>query len=85
VKSEVWKSEAHKRHVWEFFEMSQRNEVDAESVPYIWHWIMHPMCDLLGPELVYAVGLKALEYPPTWVDTKKEADLVEAAIDKFLD
>jgi len=75
------KSEAHKRHVWEFFEMSQRGEVDPEWVSFHWHWIMYPMVDLLGPELVYAVGLKALGYPPNWVDTKNEADSVESAID----
>ena len=79
------KSEAHKRHVWDFFEMSLRGEVDPELTSFHWHWIMFPMTDLLGPELVYSVGLKALEYPPTWVDTKQEADLVEAAIDKYLE
>jgi len=45
---------------------------------------MFPMLDLIGPEIVYAVGLKALEYPPTWVDTKEEADQVEAAVMVFL-
>ena len=75
----------HKRHVWEFFEMSQSGEVDSALTPYLWHWLMIPMTDLLGPELVYAVGLEALGYPPTWVDTKQEADQVEAAVMEFLE
>ena len=70
----------HKRHVWDFFEMSLRDELNPDG----WHWLLRPMCDMLGVELVYAVGLKALEYPPTWADTKQEADLVELAIEKYL-
>lgn len=46
---------------------------------------MIPLTDLLGPELVYAVGLESLGYPPTWVDTKQEADQVEAAVIEFLE
>jgi hypothetical protein len=79
------KSSDHKRHVWEFFEMSLRGEVDPDCTEFFWHWLMFPMLDLLGPELVYAVGLEALKYPPTWVDTKLEADRVEAAVIEFLE
>ncbi len=75
----------HKRHVWEFFEMSLRGEVDPDEIQFHYHWIMFPMLDLLGPELVYAVGLEALKYPPTLVDTKPEADQVEAAVIEFLE
>jgi len=81
----VRSSTEHKRHVWEFFEMSQRGEVEPTLTPYLWHWLMIPMTDLLGPELVYAVGLESLGYPPTWVDTKQEADQVEAAVMEFLE
>jgi len=65
--------------------MSQSGEVEPTLTPYLWHWLMIPMPDLLGPELVYAVGLECLEYPPTWVDTKQEADQVEAAVIEFLE
>ena len=65
--------------------MSLRGEVDATVTEFFWHWLMFPMLDLLGPELVYAVGLECLEYPPTWVDTKQEADQVEAAVIEFLE
>ena len=65
--------------------MSQRGEVDPALTPYLWHWLMIPLTDMLGPELVYAVGLEALAYPPTWVDMKEEADLVEAAVIEFLE
>jgi len=73
-----------KQHIWEFFELSLHGEVDPEKNYTMWHWLMHPMVDMLGPDLVYAVGIECLKYPPTWVDTKPEADLVEAAIDDFL-
>jgi len=65
--------------------MALRGEVDPELTPFFWHWIMFPMLDLLGPELVYAVGIQALGYPPTWVDMKEEAAIVEAAIKKYLE
>lgn len=60
--------------------MALRGEVDPELTQYFWHWLMFPLLDLIGPELVYSIGMNALDYPPTWVDTKEEADLVEAAI-----
>ena len=65
--------------------MSQSGEVEPTLTPYLWHWLMIPLTDLLGPELVYAVGPEALGYPPTWVDTKQEADQVEAAVIEFLE
>ena len=64
--------------------MSLRGEVDPAFTEKLWDWRMFPMLDLLGPELVYAVGLKSLGFPPTLVDTKEEADQVEAAVIKFL-
>ena len=60
--------------------MALRGEVDPELTQYFWHWLMFPLLDLIGPELVYSIGMEALDYPPTWADTKEEADLVEAAI-----
>ena len=65
--------------------MSLRGEVDPSLTEFFWHWLMFPILDLLGPELVYAVGLECLGYPPTWVDTKQEADQVEAAVIQFLE
>lgn len=65
--------------------MSLRGEVDPDEIQFHYHWLMFPMLDLLGPELVYAVGLESLGYPPTWVDTKQEADQVEAAVIEFLE
>jgi hypothetical protein len=66
--------------------MSQSGEVDPTMTPYRWDWLMIPLTDMFGPELVYAVGMKVLGYPPTWVDMKQEeADLVEAAVIKFLE
>lgn len=65
--------------------MSLRGEVDPELTSFFWHWLMFPMLDLIGPEIVYAVGLEALGYPPTWVDTKPEADQVETAVIDFLE
>lgn len=64
--------------------MSLRGEVDPDLTQYHWHWLLFPLTDLLGPALVYSVGLKALEYPPTWADTQEEADLIEAAVIKHL-
>ena len=63
--------------------MSLRGEVDPALTEFFWHWRMFPLLDFFGPELVYAVGLKSLEYPPTWVDTKQEADQVETAVIEF--
>jgi hypothetical protein len=80
------KSDAvYKRRVWESFEMSLRGEVDPELVEFFWHWLMYPLLDMIGPELVYSIGLECLGYPPTWVDLKEEADLVEAAVIEFLE
>lgn len=45
-----------------------------------WHWSMWPALDLFGIETVWTVGLKTLGYPPTLVDMKIEADLIEAAL-----
>lgn len=73
-------SPEHKRHVWEMFEMALPGELDESEVQFHWHWTMFPMLDLFGPALVYSVGLQALGYPPTFVDMKEEADLVEAAL-----
>lgn len=78
------RSPDYKRLIWETFEMSQKGEVDPELVPYLWHWLMYPLTDLLGPELVYSVGIEALGYPPTWVDTVEEVRIVDAALVKHL-
>lgn len=64
--------------------MSLPGEVDPNLTQYHWHWLMFPLTDLLGPELVYAVGLQALGYPPTWVDTQAEVDAVDAALIKHI-
>ncbi len=77
--------QAHKRHVWDFFELSLAGEVDATVTKFFWHWLLFPAVDLIGPELVYSIGLESLGYPPTWCDTQQEADQVEAAITKFLE
>jgi hypothetical protein len=76
-------SQSHKRHVWEFFEMSEIRDVDPTKIYESWHWLFFPMLEMLGPELIYSIGLTALEYPPTWANTKQEADLVEAAVDLY--
>lgn len=65
--------------------MSLRGEVDPTVTEFFWHWLTFPMLDLLGPELVYVVGLETLGYPPTWVDAKQEADQVEAAVIEYLE
>lgn len=65
--------------------MALASDVDPDLSHLMWPWLMQPMVDLLGPELVYAVGMECLEYPPTWVDTKPEADKVEAAVMEFLE
>ena len=74
------KSPDWKLLIWETFEMSLPGEVDAKLIEYHWHWLMYPCLDFFGPETVYAIGLGVLGYPPTWVDTKQEADSVEAAL-----
>jgi hypothetical protein len=70
--------------MWEFFQMSLRGEVNPELIQFHWHWLMFPLLDMIGPELVYVVGLETLGYPPTWIDLKEEADLVESAVVEFL-
>ena len=70
----------HRRHVWDFFHMAQEGEVDRELVPYFWHWLFYPAIDVFGPEIVYAIGLERLEYPPTWADTIEEVRAVESAV-----
>ena len=67
--------------------MSLAGEVSADPdvIPFHWHWLMYPLIDLLGPELVYAVGLEALGYPPTLVDTQQEVDQVHPALIKHLE
>lgn len=79
------RSREWKLYIWETFEMSLKGEVDPAQIPSHWHWIMYPLIDLLGPELVYAVGLQALGYPPTLVDTQQEVDQVDAALIKYLE
>lgn len=66
--------------------MALPGEVDPDLVPFFWAgaWMLFPHLDMFGPAIVYAVGLEALGYPPTWVDTTQEADLVEAAIWRHL-
>ena len=61
-----------------------RDGEDVEDIGIRWHWLMHSLIRLVGPRVVYDVGLQVLEYPPTWVDTHYEADLVEAAVFEFL-
>ena len=48
-----------------------------------WHWLMWPLIDLFGFELVWSVGLETLGYPPTLVDLPAEAELVESALLKL--
>ncbi len=64
--------------------MASAEEIDPNLIQFFWHWHMFPLLDLMGPALVYSVGLQALGYPPTWADTKAEADAVDAAIIKHL-
>ncbi len=73
-----------KRKLWGHFEMSLSGEVDPNLVQFFWHWLMFPLLDLIGPELVYSIGLQALGYPPTWVDMAEEVADVEAAVVRFL-
>lgn len=54
--------------------------VQADELYQSWHWLMFAMVDVIGPELIWVVGLEALGYPPTWVTTIEERDLVEAAL-----
>ncbi len=61
-----------------------RDGEDVEDIGIRWHWLMHSLIGLVGPRVVYDVGLQVLEYPPTWVDTHTEADLVENAVFEFL-
>ena len=61
-----------------------RDGEDVEDIGIRWHWLMHSLIGLVGPRVVYDVGLQVLEYPPTWVDTHTEADLVENAVFVFL-
>lgn len=65
--------------------MSTAGEVDSDLVPFNWHWLLFPLVDMAGPELVYSAGLETLGYPPTWADTQEEADTVEASVIRFLD
>lgn len=73
-----------KKHIWNVFEVAHSEELERDFIQFHWHWAMFPLIDLVGPELVYAVGLKALGYPPTFADTQKEADIVDAAIIQHL-
>jgi hypothetical protein len=57
---------------------------DIHNVAIRWHWLLHSLIKLVGPQVVYDVGLSALGYPPTWVDTHSEADTVESAVFEFL-
>lgn len=59
--------------------IDERKTIDRQ-----WHWLMFALVDLVGAETVYDVGLKILEYPPTWVDTHSEAEIVESAVFEFL-
>ena len=72
-----------KKNLWDSFELSLKGEVDKNEIPYHWHWILFPLLEQYGPELVYAVGLNALGYPPTWVDLAEEAAKVEAAMKTY--
>jgi hypothetical protein len=57
---------------------------NIEHVSERWHWLLHSLIELVGPTVVYDVGLRVLEYPPTWVDSHGEADVVESAVFDFL-
>ncbi len=63
--------------IWDMMPMLYPNEMYA-----MWHWLMFPLIDIAGPELVWAVGIEALEYPPTWVTSVAERDIVEAALQR---
>ena len=45
---------------------------------------LEPLLLFVDLQTVYHVGLHALEYPVTWIDTDEEADIVEAAVMGFL-
>lgn len=59
--------------------VDERSETSAG-----WHWLLFSLIDLAGTAVVYDVGLAVLEYPPTWVDTHEEAEIVETAVFEFL-
>lgn len=50
-----------------------------------WPYLMWPLCEMLGCAFVWDLGLKALGYPPTWVDTKWEVDQIELQWSLFND
>lgn len=64
--------------------MTRPGYLRQDLLPHHWHWIMFGLLDLLGTELVYEVGLKCLGYPPTWVDTPEELQLIDSAIAEHL-
>lgn len=66
------------------FDGNIEDAADIHNIHIRWHWIMQSLVKLVGPQTVWDVGLKVLEYPPTWVDTHAEADIVESAVFEFL-
>lgn len=60
------------------------------TMPQPWEIAEHldarlsPLLNFVEPETVYHVGLEALGYPITWIDTDEEASIVEAAVMDFL-
>lgn len=60
--------------------MTPPEEVDPALVRYVWPHLLFDAVDLLGPSLVYNVGLEAIGYPPTIISSHEEHRQVEAAL-----
>lgn len=59
--------------------MTFADETDRACIRWQWHWTLLSTAEMLGPGFVWSIGLQALGYPPTWIHTKAEADVVITA------
>ena len=73
------RSPSEKRWLWSAMPMTTTDETDRFWLKCCWHWSLQATAQMLGPGFVWAVGLEALGYPPTWVDMQEEAVIVKAA------
>lgn len=73
-----------KPELWDWFPITLSSEINPARIYFEWPYLMIPIVEMVGPQLTYSVGLQALGYPPTWVDTVTEKTAVDAAISRFL-
>ena len=70
----------HAVWMWGQLDMVMPDELDPDKVRINYHHSLLTPIAFFGVERVWAIGLDALGYPPTWVHSKSESQLVHDAL-----